>query len=171
MAKGQRVVRFKEGRTPVKLQPKGRSVELILEELDSSTAVDVSKNLTEAEVMALVDYGLECDEAAKAHAAIAKAIKSIVLPVAKADKWKLKAGSVGTAKIGASSSTVVVPTDMVKVLARIKKQALFDTLFSVKIGEVKKYLGEDVLKQASTVTTEPFGTVSFKRLKHLKKKK
>ena len=168
MASGKRVVRFKEGEKAV-----GRSggtktlrnVAQLLEEAEASSAEKVAKTLEEQELLNLIDFGAVADAEEKSAAAVVKRVKAVILPAAKADKWKTKAGAEGAVKISPSTSSSIIPTKMVKLLAKLKKQKMFDTLFSVKLGEVKKYLGEDVLKPVLKVTTEAYGSVSLRLIK------
>jgi len=170
----KRVVRFKEetagnGVPRRKARKETRTVSEIMEELSTLDASTVAEDLNEAEQQALIDYGTETDEQRKALDSEVKRVKSLVLATAESEGWKTKTGLEGAAKISPRTKTSIVPRKMVKLLAKLKKQKLFDTLFSVKIGEVKKYLGEDVLKPISIVETKAYGSVSFKRLKKKKK--
>lgn len=168
MASKQRVVRFKEGTVPVKGKAQVRSVQQIMTEASESSADAVAKTLKEVELLALIDYGGAADEVRKASVANTKLAKEILLVAATGSKWKTKSGAEIVAKVSPSMSTSILPRKMVNLLAKLKKQKLFDALFSVKVGEVKKYLGEDVIESIAKVDTEAFGSISFKRLKKIK---
>ena len=160
---GKRVVRFKDASAPA-VKKKTRTVEQLLQELQISRSETV-EGLSEGEVEALIDRGTESNELQKEIATEVKLIKMALLEKAHADKWRMKSGSVGVAKVSRRTSTSILPKKMVALLAKLKKQKLFDALFTVKVGEVKKYLGSDVIEPIATIETNPFGSISFKKLK------
>jgi hypothetical protein len=130
--------------------------------LDSAIA---ERKLTKNEVEILTDYGAVIDALVKELTADVKVIKAGLMAYAIKTKTKKFAGVKGTYSIGSTSSTEEgTPTEFVKLLKKLKKTNLFDDLVKVKIGEAKKYLGEQVLKDNGFIkkTTNAFGKIALK---------
>lgn len=121
--------------------------------------------MAESELEVLVTYAAEASAAQKELKAEADLIKKFVLEYAKANQQKTFDYVRGSAQIGASShSEYGTATALARILKKLKKMDIFDTLVSVKIGEVKKYIGEAVLLEEKfiKVKTEPYGKVTLK---------
>lgn len=123
--------------------------------------------LTQQELVLLIDNGSTLDEQRKA---ITKEVERIVAPtkmlllaLAEQQKWKVKAGKIGECKIGAGSSTKIkgTVTEFAILLKNEGKLELFNDLVSIKIGETKKYLGEDALKNFMEVESKEYSSVSL----------
>ena len=56
-------------------------------------------------------------------------------------------------------------TALAELLRNEGKTSLFNNLVSVKVGEVKKVMGEDAIKSYSTKTFTEYASVSLKPLK------
>jgi hypothetical protein len=125
------------------------------------------KALTKNEVEILTDYGAVIDSLIKEFTADIKVIKRSLMDYGLRTKTKKFAGVKGSYSIGATSATEEgTPTEFVKILKKLKKTALFDDLVKVRIGEAKKYLGEQVLVDAGFIkkTTNAFGKIALKVL-------
>jgi len=163
---GKRVVRFEEkavGKAKRKAVT-ARKPEQLLVDLATPNLEAAVKGLSEKELEALIDFGTVADEERNALDGQVKLIKAALLVRAKKAKWKTRAGAVGVAKVSPRTSTSILPRKMVALLSKLKKQKLFDTVFNVKVGEAKKYLGEDVLEPIAQIQTKEFGSISLKRL-------
>jgi hypothetical protein len=55
-------------------------------------------------------------------------------------------------------------TEFAKLLKKEGKSKSFNDVVKVQIGQVKKYLGEDILEGFVTSETEKYGSVSFKKV-------
>lgn len=130
------------------------------DELDLTT-------LTPSELAALIDRAAELEDKRKTIAkevdAVVSPTKKLLLEVAKASGKKVLNGKTGTCKIGASSTTHILgtPTEFAALLKKEGKLELFDSLVGIRLGDTKKYLGEDALKDFVKVETEEYGTVSI----------
>ena len=164
---GKRVVRFEE-KASVKAKRKdvrARKPEQLLVDLATSDLEAAVRGLSEKEIEVLIDFGTVADEERKALDGQVKLVKAALLVSAEKTKWKTRSGAVGVAKVSPRMSTSILPRKMVALLSKLKKQKLFDTLFNVKVGEAKKYLGEDVLEPIAQIQTKEFGSISLKKLK------
>lgn len=131
---------------------------------------ELAGSLNDTEIGVLIDHLLyESEKATKLLSAVAW-IKPLVKLSASEQKWKKKFGDIAEAKSMASSSTVFTCT-VTKFVALLKKEGklkLVDDLLSIKLGDVKKYLGEEVLKGITKKTSDPAGRFSIARKKGTK---
>jgi len=123
--------------------------------------------LSPRELTLLIDEGYGDDVAEKTADKRLKVVKEIL----KAAGEKLKShslnGEIGKVDISPSGSTEMSPAQLRKLLKKEKKENLFDELISVKTGELKKYVGDDVVAKYAKTETKEYGKVSFKPLKKL----
>lgn len=152
------------GGAPQKVEVKRSVAEILENYLDSGLE---GLNLSASELILLIDNGAELDEKRKAVAkevdAVVTPTKKLLLALAKQGKWKSKAGKIGLCKIGGGSTTVIdgTPTEFAALLKKEGKLHLFDELVSIKIGDTKKYLGEDALTGFMHSDIEEYGSVSL----------
>lgn len=118
--------------------------------------------LSEEEKVALVDYGYERDKVVKGADKDLKIIKPMLLEDAKSQKWKEFAGNAAVCKIGSGTSTEIEPKALALKLKELGKTKMFSTFFKVKIGDVKKYLGIEAIKDITTTDKIEYKSVSFR---------
>jgi hypothetical protein len=154
-----------EGAAPPSKSTVRRSVQEIL----AAYASEGLENfvLTKEELISLIDNGAELEDKrrkiAKEVDAVVTPTKALLLALAEKDKWKEKSGKIGVCKIGGGSSTIIggTVTDFAALLKREGKLHLFNDLVSVKLGDSKKYLGEDALKDFMHSDTREYSSVSL----------
>lgn len=144
------------------LPKKSTTVKEILEGLRSGT----EGILDDQDMEMLTDYGTAADALSKELEKDIKLIKPAVMAYAKHNKVK-KMFNIGGGgfSIGAKTDTTYGGvTELAKLLKKYDKLKMFDDMASVKVGEVKKYLGEATLELEGFMSkkSEPYGTVSLK---------
>ena len=139
-----------------------RSFEVLIKEVTTKTA---AAGLLNDEVAELIDHAGELDALRKELDVKVKKAKAILLKNAEEKSWKMQAGEKLAAKISPSTKTEIPVKPFLSLLKKLKKAAMASDLLSVRIGDAKKYLGEDVLKDVSDVEVTEYGSVSFTRLK------
>lgn len=158
MAQQMRTIRMKASSAEEKIKTKtGKSVDELLEL--------GGKDLTETAVVALIDLGGELDELQKEFASSVKRIKKTLLEAAKHKGWKQREGEGYKCPVSPSTSTDLGAKDLALLLKKMGKQHLTWSLLKPALGEAKKYLGEKSIEEIATVTTEEFGSISFKKKK------
>jgi hypothetical protein len=154
-----RNLRLKEGKE--KIKESKRSIEdLVSKNVDP---VEMAKTLTDNEVYALVDEAQHYDETMKDAKKKLEPMKVLLLENAKFKEWKTKAGEKAICTIKPSTSTTVVPLELLRKITELGKKKLFDSLFKVKITEAKEYLGKEELESISKVDTKKYGSVGLKK--------
>lgn len=123
--------------------------------------------LNEEQAKLLIDHcqGLQ-DQAESLGQSIGE-IKGALLGFAKhADVKTLKAEVAQMSVRASTTSTVGSATKLVALLKKMKKVKAADAILSIKIGEAKKYLGEQTLRDEKLYSTETstFGSVTIKPL-------
>lgn len=131
---------------------------------------ELANTLNDTEIGLLVDHSLgETEKASKWLDAVGW-IKPLLKVSSLEQKWKKKSGDIAEAKVMAASSTSFTCT-VTKFVAFLKKEGklkLVDDLLSIKLGDVKKYLGEEALKGITKKATDPYGRFSIARKKGTK---
>ena len=95
---------------------------------------------------------------------VAKA-KELLIESAALGEWKEKAGENAECIIGQTTkSTPGTATEFAKLLKAEGKIKLFDDMVKVQVGEAKKYLGEDALKDFVVSEVKEYGSVKLKKL-------
>lgn len=142
-----------------------RTYEEIIRSVKGEKVEEVAITLSDREVLVLIDAGLVEDVQQKILKKRVDVVKAILKEDAKMAGWHERAGELGTCVISPSTTTTMKASDLRVLLDELKKPHLFEDLVSVKIGEVKKYLGEEVIKPYVVETPEEFASVSLKVLK------
>ena len=145
------------------VEQKSRTVDELLTELQTYSTPP--RKLTDGEVALLIDAGAAENAKMNKLKKRVTGIKLILKAAAILGKWKTRASPRGVCSIKKSTESVYgTATELAKLLKKLKKPKLFDTLVSVKIGEVKKYLGEEVLIEEGYLTLEdnPYGSMTLK---------
>ena len=136
------------------------------EELTESQDVTIEEagSLNDSELTALVDQAYFWDLEQKELAGRVKNAKTILLRNARAQEWKSYSGESAACKIGKSTKSIMgTVKEFLQLLKREGKMKLLDDLLKVKLGDAKKYLGEDALNGFLTEETEEYGSVSLKK--------
>lgn len=114
----------------------------------------------------LIDEGLVIDEWIKGKTKRLKLVKEELLSRAKEEKWKKAEGTIGMAVISGSTATVCSWRKLALKLKEMGKLDLSATLIGVKVGEVRKYLGDLVVEEITeSESHEEYSAVSLKRKK------
>ena len=152
MAK-QRVLKIKDGMTDDQVAD-------AIEEMDEVT---VGEELTADEVKILVDRAYRIDQQQKDLTRQLKPIKLAVQEYGRRHKLAQIEGHHAVASLSPSTETTTgTATELAALLKREGKITLFDDVVKVKLGELKKYLGEDALKGYIQKTTKKFAKLAFK---------
>lgn len=166
----KRVLRF-NGKSKKKIaKPSLAAADMTAEKIiESAKELDVetvATSISQGEIKNLVEWGGVKNAEKKRLETDIKIVKEILLFAAKKENKK---EGYKTAKYGAPVSpknkTVVgTATDLARVLKKLGKMGLFDELVTVKITEVKKYIGEETLKSEGflTIEKEDFASIRFK---------
>jgi hypothetical protein len=120
----------------------------------------------EEDILLLTDYGALINELTKEFKDDITLIRGAVLEYAKANKVKKGSGKSGQFSVGGSTETTYGgATALAKILKKYDKLDLFDEMTKIKVTEVKRYLGEQVLIDEGFVTkkTNEYGKVTLKR--------
>ncbi len=125
----------------------------------------IASQLSDKLIVELVDEGTKLDVEQKRLVKRVSVIKDVLKAAARIKETHAFDGKYGEATISDSSSSSMKATDLVKVLKSLGKQKLFNDLVNVKIGEVKKYFGTEVIGQFIKITSEKFASISFKEKK------
>jgi hypothetical protein len=146
------------------------TAEVFLDMIENGhTVKEVADKLTDSDMLRMVDYGYERDQEKKEIDKEVKVVKDVLMEYGRQRKVKKMAGSKADAVISAASSTETgTPTELAKLLKLENKIDLFDELVSVRLGDLKKYLGEAVLKDHSfikKVESDEYGKIGFKARK------
>jgi hypothetical protein len=118
------------------------------------------------DIALITDYGTLINELTKEFEKDIKLIRANVLEYAKRTKTKKMAGKVGQYNIGKSTTTEYGgATELAKLLKKFGKINLFDEMTSVKVTEVKRYLGEKTLELEGFMkkSSNEYGKVTLKR--------
>jgi hypothetical protein len=162
------------GRTVDALLKEGKKVKYVLEDVVSkfNAKQDISNELTEfvdsinsKELVRLIDESTARDQQQKELAKEVEIAKLILMAKAIQNGLKNFAGENGMVEIKSSESTKMEATALAELLRNEGKTSLFNNLVSVKVGEVKKVMGEDAIKSYSTKTFTEYASVSLKPLK------
>lgn len=145
-----------------------RSVAQIIKQYhETDSAVELE--LSNAEIMSLIDVGSDIEERRRAIDKEVKAevepIKDILLQLGQANKKKNMEGHRGKCTIGPSTKTLTgTATQLAALLKKEGKVKLFDSLLTVRVTDAKKFLGEDILFKSKFFTSErkEYSTVSLK---------
>lgn len=125
---------------------------------------EFAKSVSEKELVQLIDEAVKYDVEQKRLSKLVETSKELIMTIAKGEKWKHKPGSTGMVEIKSSSKTEMTATDLARLLDREGKTNIFDNLVNVKVGEAKKILGEDAVREFSKTSTEVYGSISLKPL-------
>lgn len=139
--------------------------ECLSTDLEGNVQAAIDSSISDDQIRVLIDDLGEKDEELKRLKEEVDTRKTLVKEIAKHRQMRSMEGHEYTAKVGDSSKTEVVPTDFVKLLVKMNKKDMFDDLFSVKVGEAKKYLGADVVGEVTQEKKTPYTSVSVKRKK------
>jgi len=141
-----------------------RKGERAYSDLTSMTPTELAGTLSEVEVETLIDIAARKDAECKDLTKSVKKAKAILLKEAEASGWKSKTTSANAeAKISPSTSTSIPVEPFIKLLHKMKKVKQLKDFVAVKVGDAKKYLGDDVLETIWDVNTEKYGSVSLKQ--------
>lgn len=130
----------------------------------------LATGLTDTEIGVMADYFLNETEKIKKIEEAIEWIKPLLKMSAVEQDWKRKFGEVAEAKAMASSTTTFTCT-VTKFVALLKKEnklKLVDDLLSIKLGDAKKYLGEETLKGLVKKVSDPKGRLSVLKKKGTK---
>lgn len=121
--------------------------------------------IEEEQLNRLINTGLELDLKIKSFHPPLEEIKSLLRSHAEQLNWKTKTTNMGSSVVvSPTSSRHISPLDLVKRLKELGKIKLFSSLFSVKLSDAFRYLGEETLKDI-VHTEKGNSSVSFKRSK------
>jgi len=120
--------------------------------------------ITQSQAQSYVDEGQELNAQLKIMKAKAEMIRGKLMEYAKAQDIKEIYGTKAKASIKQTTSTNIDPGLLKTLLTKLKKMSLFNSLIGVKITDAKKYLGEENLRPISQITTEEYGSISYKEL-------
>lgn len=123
---------------------------------------NVKSELVIGEAERLVSRAAVLDGVSKLIAKELKEIKAQLIKFAKQEHLKKIEGSSGDMDILASSSTNINVSEFIRVLKSLDKLSMVDDLLSVKVGDAKKFLGEDVLKEVMHTEHDAYGKIKFK---------
>jgi len=156
----ERVVRTKKGvkTRAASAKAKLRSPDQLIDE-----SVAKARTAKEREILNLIDTATTWDYHRKLLDKQVKKAKAILLAHAEKNNWKAKAAETASVLISPSQSTTINPSKFTKLLIKMKKKKLYDVLMSVRVGDAKKYLGEDVVDEVAEVDKKEFGTVTLKK--------
>lgn len=121
----------------------------------------VKSDLVIGEAERLVSRAAILDGVSKIIAKELKEIKARLIKFAKQEHLKKIEGSSGTADIQAKASTTINVSEFIRVLNSLDKLSLVDDLLSVKVGDAKKFLGEDVLKDIMHTEHDAYGKIKL----------
>jgi hypothetical protein len=131
-------------------------------EVAQSKELKVESELTDKQILDLVDQGIVADRQEKAGKKIKAKIKETLQPIALQRKIGEFVGALGTLTVSDDEDTAIDPKKFHNLLKKLKKESLFYSLISVKMGEAKKYLGETSLEPIITRDPKPFSKFSYK---------
>jgi len=155
-----RKLKFKAEAQEPKIEKKLRSYD----ELVREKSVEIA-SLQEKEILALIEQGCTEDLERKRFDKRVKFAKSLLLGAAKAGEWKTKAAAMATCSIGGATTMEVGVKAFIKLLKKVGKIDLFESLLKVQIGEAKKYIGSADLEEIADIEHEEYGSVTLKPLK------
>lgn|GEM_PF-6524646 len=121
------------------------------------------EQVTESDLERLVDACAEWDVERKTLERRVKGAKALLMSHARREGWTRMWGSVAECKISPRVSSIPgTVTEYAKILKKEGKTNLLDATTKVIIGEAKKYLGEEALKEFIKKKKEKFGSISVK---------
>jgi hypothetical protein len=118
--------------------------------------------LTDMHIDAIVHNSLVYAKMLKDMEKNQNALKDILKQVAKSKKRTEFSTAEGSVTIGSSSSSEILPGDLLKLLAKFKLKNLFLKLVKVSVTEAKKYLPEEELAKVTKVDIVEYSRVYFK---------
>lgn len=116
-------------------------------------------------VLKVIDQATKWDQELKELKKNLDKAKEFLKEHAGENGWRTLSGEYGLCEIRPSSSSSISPTALAKVLKKMDKLSLYETVVKVQVGEAKKYLGEEALKDIMKVSTEEVGSMSLRPLK------
>ena len=134
----------------------------------AENVLQVASQMSETDRKVLVDFALHCYEQKQHYESMLKTAKEILMTYGHENDKKNLSTLTTSCIIGPASNTVTgTPTELVKLLKKMGKTELADTILSVKIGEAKKYLGQAMLEAEGFLktVTEEFGKITIKQKK------
>ena len=120
------------------------------------------KDFSNAELLLLADEGAKKDKEMKALTAEVEVIKNIMRMAADELGWKKVVGTIGKCIMSYGSETSIDVLTLAKYLKKVGKSNLFSSFVKVRVGDVKKFLGEDVADEIGVTTVKDKATVSLK---------